>query len=237
MRYALVSPRHSSALDLEVVRRAQRGDPAAQGDLVRHYRLRVQGYVRSIIGSQPAVEDVSQMVFIKMFRALEGLREIESFEPWLFCLTRNGARDYLRRARLRATTPLSEHEWNALAAEGDHLGRSQLVRDVRVAIEALNPRDRELISMVIEGHCQQLIARRLSTTVGAIKSRLRRLRFALKDTLEQLWHDKPAQPSIAPVTAHRGEAVRPLEESSAKAPAPSVRRAPLSASRRLRPAA
>ena len=188
MRSALVQQRKPSTLNLELIMRAQGGDSIAQEELVRQYRLRVQGYVRSIIGPLPAVEDVSQLVFIKMFRALAGLRDLGSFEPWLFCLTRNGARDYLRRSRIRATTPLSDHEWNALADAGDDLGRSQLLRDVRSAIDLLNARDQELISMVIEGHCQQLIARRQSTTVGAIKARLRRLRMALKCTLEQLWN-------------------------------------------------
>lgn len=189
MPSALVQQRHPSTVNFELIVRAQRGDAQAQAELVGQYRLRVQGYVRSIIGPLPAVEDVSQMVFIKMFRALDGLRDLSSFEPWLFCLTRNGARDYLRRARIRATTPISEQEWNGLADSGDYLGRSQLLGDVRSAIELLNARDQELISMVIEGHCQQLIARRQGTTVGAIKARLRRLRSALKTSLERLWNE------------------------------------------------
>ncbi|HEU5081370.1 MAG TPA: RNA polymerase sigma factor [Opitutaceae bacterium] len=223
-------------MNLELVGLAQKGDERAQAELVRHYRLRVQGYVRSIIGPQPAVEDVSQMVFIKMFRALAGLREIESFEPWLFCLTRNGARDYLRRARLRATTPLSDQEWNALAAEGDQLGRSQLARDVRMAIDRLTARDQELISMVIEGHCQQLIARRQSTTVSAIKARLRRLRFALKSALEHLWNETTVESSGA-AKASMQRRVRPLGKRVTKSRKFSSNDAQLAGSAGLRPAA
>src|SRR5262245_30713028 len=69
---------------IEVVRRAEAEDPAAQSELVRRYTRRVSGFVRGIIRQPDAIEDVTQMVFIKMFRRLGRLRDPAVFESWLF---------------------------------------------------------------------------------------------------------------------------------------------------------
>ncbi|MBI4622479.1 MAG: hypothetical protein HY736_04555 [Verrucomicrobia bacterium] len=83
---------------LAIVLRAQSGDLNAQSELVRRYTARVSGFVRPIISQPSAVEDVAQMVFIKMVRRLGLLRDPMTFESWLFTLARNAALDYIRRA-------------------------------------------------------------------------------------------------------------------------------------------
>src|SRR4051812_2941951 len=73
----------------ELVLRARTDDSVAQTELVQRYTRRISGYVRLIIRQPDAVEDVVQLVFIKMFRRLGRLRDVASFESWLFRLTRN----------------------------------------------------------------------------------------------------------------------------------------------------
>ena len=53
-----------------VVVRAQRGEMAAQSELVRRYTVRISAFVRPILLQPSSVEDVVQMVFIKMVRRL-----------------------------------------------------------------------------------------------------------------------------------------------------------------------
>src|SRR5687767_7923400 len=96
------SPQHDEkAALIDVVRRAEADDPAAQADLMRRYTRRVAGFVRSIIRQPDAVEDVTQLVFIKMFRRLSRLRDPAVFESWLFTLARNTSLDFIRRRNCR----------------------------------------------------------------------------------------------------------------------------------------
>src|SRR3954468_19768427 len=99
-RAANPSNRNAAADELtQIVRAAEAGDAAAQTELVRLYTRRVTGFVRGIICQPDAIEDVTQMVFIKMFRRLSCLRDPAVFESWLFTLARNTSLDFLRRRR------------------------------------------------------------------------------------------------------------------------------------------
>ena len=58
----------------DLVRRAQKGDEAAQRELIVSYQHRVAGFVYAMTGRSDYVEDLSQQVFIKMIRALDRLQ-------------------------------------------------------------------------------------------------------------------------------------------------------------------
>src|SRR5260221_8521604 len=81
---------------IDLVCRANAGESSAQAELVRRYTRRVAGFVRAIIRQPDAIEDVTQMVFIKMFRRLGRLRDPAVFESWLFTLARNTGLDFIR---------------------------------------------------------------------------------------------------------------------------------------------
>src|ERR1700684_114413 len=83
------------------VRRAQRGDEIAMRELIVAYQHRVAGFTYAITGRSDSIEDIVQLVFVKMARALERLKAPEQFESWLFRLARNTCIDHLRRQKLR----------------------------------------------------------------------------------------------------------------------------------------
>src|ERR1035438_984788 len=85
----------------ERVRRAQRGDQPAMRELIVSYQRRVAGFVYPVTGRSDSVEDIAQVVFIKMARSVARLKAPEQFEPWLFRLARNTCIDHLRRQKLR----------------------------------------------------------------------------------------------------------------------------------------
>ena len=116
-RGAIASPPTPEAAELlALVQRAQAGDLAAQSDLVRSYDRRISGFVRSFIRQRDGIEDVVQMVFIKMVQRLTRLREPAVFESWLFTLARNTALDFLRRCRCRPVTVELDAGLSGLAA-------------------------------------------------------------------------------------------------------------------------
>ena len=55
---------------VELVRRAQKGEEAAQRELIISYQHRIAGFVYAITNRSDSVEDLAQQIFIKMARAL-----------------------------------------------------------------------------------------------------------------------------------------------------------------------
>jgi RNA polymerase sigma-70 factor (ECF subfamily) len=164
----------------DLVARAQAEDSAAQTELVRRYTRRISGYVRLIIRQPDAVEDVVQLVFIKMFRRLGRLRETSSFESWLFRLTRNTAVDFIRRRRCRPLTVAGEDELLALPDPSNASTTNEIMDALSVALSQVTEKDRELVNLFVQGNSYQSLARENGLSMGAVKARLHRMRPFLR---------------------------------------------------------
>jgi RNA polymerase sigma-70 factor (ECF subfamily) len=164
---------------LALVARAQAGDIDAQSALVRRYSRRVSGLVRRIVPLHHAVEDVVQVVFIKMVRRLGSLREPAVFEQWLFALARNAALDFIRRRRCQPTLVFDDLETVA-APDASALAVEEIMAALDRALKHLSPRDRKLVRLIVEGHSYRVAAEREGLSVGAVKVRLHRVRPLLR---------------------------------------------------------
>ena len=134
-----------------VVVRAQRGEMAAQSELVRRYTVRISAFVRPILLQPSSVEDVVQMVFIKMVRRLTILRDPAVFESWLFRLSRNTAVDFLRRRRCRPTMVSDDVEFERAPDTSSEQAVAEIMEALAIALTQLSPKDRNLVTMIVEG--------------------------------------------------------------------------------------
>lgn len=163
----------------DLVRRAQRGEEAAQRELVVSYQHRVAGFVYAMTGRSDYVEDLCQQVFIKAIRALDQLQAPAQFESWLFRMARNACIDQLRRQKLRRIfLPFGEEHENIPEPPG--AVRSEELDALRHALDQLRPDERALLALVQEGRSHAEISVILSTSVAAVKARLHRAREHLR---------------------------------------------------------
>ncbi len=153
---------------------------AAQSDLIRRYTVRLSGFVRPIILQPSAVEDVVQTVFIKMVRRLELLREVATFESWLFALARNTALDFIRRRKCRPVTVSETIEFHNAPDLSTAQPLTEIMEALEVALLRLSPKDRNLVTHIVEGNSYQIAAQREGLSVGAVKVRLNRVRPFLR---------------------------------------------------------
>lgn len=165
---------------IDLVLRAQRDDMAAQSELVRRYTVRISAFVRPILFQPSSVEDVVQMVFIKMVRRLTLLRDPAVFESWLFRLARNTAVDFLRRRRCRPTMVSDDIEFERAPDTSSERSVAEIMEALTMALTRLSPKDRNLVTMIVEGNSYQTVAAREGLTVGAVKVRLNRVRPFLR---------------------------------------------------------
>ena len=84
-------------MDVELVRRAQTGDAAAQNVLYESMYKRVYYLTLRLTGSAEDAEDAAQETFLAAFRALPGLENPNAFEGWLFQIAANKSRNLLKK--------------------------------------------------------------------------------------------------------------------------------------------
>src|SRR5580704_13910099 len=103
----------SKSLDLDttLVERCLAGDANAWEDLVRQHTRRVYGLCYRFTGKEAEAQDLTQDVFLRVFRALGSFRSTEgSFTTWLARLTRNLLIDHYRRTRNERVTDSIEEQ-------------------------------------------------------------------------------------------------------------------------------
>ncbi len=180
--------------DSTVVERCLRGDDAAWNELVRLHTRRVYGLCYRFTGRESEAQDLTQEVFLRVFRALESFRSTEgSFSTWLARLTRNLLIDHYRRTRNERVTdsiedqlPRIEEGFTATARPDAALAGREASELLQNALSKLSPDLRETIILRdLQDREYREIAQILSIPEGTVKSRLNRGRAELARLLKR----------------------------------------------------
>jgi RNA polymerase sigma-70 factor (ECF subfamily) len=180
--------------DIQLVERCMSGDEAAWEDLVRVHTRRVYSICYRFTGTDQEAQDLTQEVFLRLFRSLKSFRAGEgSFQVWLGRLTRNLLIDHYRRTKLERATDSIEEQLPMLEAKTTTTTRADGLLAGREASEllqaALQKLSPELRETVILRDLEELeyreIAKVLNVPEGTVKSRLNRGRAELARVLKQ----------------------------------------------------
>ncbi len=142
-RPALGTP--DGELPEEVRLRLPELDPAALGEFYEVWFDRIYGYVRRMIGEDHLAEDVTQDVFMHLYRSFAAYDPARALRPWVFTIATNKVRDFWRSRRFRDTlreSSYDEPEGEPWAESEErrpeqHLANSELGRMLEAAIERL----------------------------------------------------------------------------------------------------
>jgi len=180
--------------DTQIIERCLSGEEAAWEDLVKIHTRRVYAICYRFTGSDHQAQDLTQEVFLRVFRSLKSFRAAEgSFPVWLARLTRNLLIDHYRRAKYdRATSSIEEQlpmleETASLTArtEGLLAGR-EASEALQGALQKLSPELRETVILRdLEEMEYREIAQVLNVPEGTVKSRLNRGRAELARVLRR----------------------------------------------------
>ncbi len=186
--------------DVRLMLRVRDDDAAAFEELMRRYQNRIVSLLAHLTGKRDLAEDLTQDVFLRVYRARHRYVPGSKFSTWLFTIANNVAsnakRGLSRRKEVNIASdnpnqsgPANFLEANALAASGllptRQLDRSELQQVVQLAIESLNERQRMAVLLAkFEQLSYAEIGEIMDMTPQAIKSLLSRARENLRDVLE-----------------------------------------------------
>jgi RNA polymerase sigma-70 factor, ECF subfamily len=174
--------------DFALIRSFNDGNEAAFRTLINRHKEKVRNLVFLTLGSADMVDDISQEVYIIVYRKLKSFRFESQFTTWLYSVTINKCRDHLRKVKIRQLfTSISHDERNDIPDNSEVKGDFDIQEIVRQAVAKLPEKFRVAIIMRdFEGLSYQEIAEMLNSEVGTIKSRVFRGREALKKMLEPM---------------------------------------------------
>ena len=195
VRGAALQTRIRLDVDAQLVSRCLAGEESAWEDLVKVHTRRVYGVCYRFTGSDAEAQDLTQEVFLRVFKALKSFRSGEgSFVVWLTRLTRNLLIDHYRRTKLeRATDSIEDQlpmleERTAMSARTDGMVVGREASEVlQKALQKLSPDLRETVILRdLEELEYREIAEVLGVPEGTVKSRLNRGRAELARILRRL---------------------------------------------------
>ncbi len=159
------------------------GDRDAMQKIYEHCSDRVYALMVRIVGRQDA-DDLTQQVFLQMFRKLDQFGGGSKLETWLYRLATNEALQHLRQKKRHAAQPLVAEP---SASDPNRLMESEKVQMLELALSRIDPELRAIISLKEEqGLSYRGIAESIGIPEGTVGSRLNRARKQLRDELEKL---------------------------------------------------
>jgi RNA polymerase sigma-70 factor (ECF subfamily) len=185
------------AIDLELVKQAQKGDIKAFELLVQRYQQKVGGVISKLIKDYHEIQDVTQDVFIKVYKALPKFRGDAAFYTWIYRIAINTAKNYLvakgRRIQNSDIEPVDAENYSGgfenqnFDTPDAEYERQEIEKVVYQAIEDL-PEDlkQAIILREIDGLSYEEIAEKMECPIGTVRSRIFRARDAVDNALKPL---------------------------------------------------
>lgn len=175
----------------------QAGDAHAFRQLVERHTERVRNLIHSIFRYPDLVDDLTQEVFIKVYRALPAFRFDAAFTTWVYRITVNLCRDEMRKRKVRSILTFQPLDMDVADSAGDghdtalHVVEEPAEQDLSALIHhALNRLpDKFRVPVVlkdIEGMSYEEMADVMQCELGTVKSRLSRGRSMLRTHLQPL---------------------------------------------------
>ena len=183
--------------EASLVQRCAAGDERACTDLVAEHQRMVVQLAVNLLGDREEALDLSQEVFLRVFRTIHRFRGQSSLRTWIYRIAVNQARNrhrFWRRRHRGDQVSLDAH----MAAHGEFLSggeagpdrvlaQKELAARLQRALDGL-PFDQRtaIVLREIDGLSYEEIAYSLGVAVGTVKSRLTRARQALRLELREV---------------------------------------------------
>lgn len=189
--------KYADDVDLQLMARVKAGDDAAFNQLMLRNEKTVYHLVLRYTGSRETAVDLTQDIFLRIYRAAGRYEPKAKFFTFLYTVTLNVCRNHAAKAKRRPTVSLdatregqegdvlpSRELVDPFGSAEDHVSRLELSAEVRKAVDSLPQEQREAVVLQrFEGLSYEEIAQVQNLSVSAVKSKIHRAKLNLKDRL------------------------------------------------------
>ena len=170
--------------EMDLVKRARRGNLAAYDELVRRYQERIYATVYHMTANHEDANDLAQEAFIKAFQALRSFKGGSSFYTWVYRIAVNKTINFLKQRKNRAHMSLddldfhAEHDPDLVALISDKNPRrevalAELQEKLNAAMQKLSEHHRLVVTLHdVQGLSHEEIGKIMECNIGTVRSRL-----------------------------------------------------------------
>lgn len=183
--------------EFELIREFKRGNIQAFESLILDYEKSVYGICYRMLRDQEEAYDLAQEVFIKAYKGLGTFQFQSKFSTWIYRIATNACLDHIKKKRVDVAFSLNqsigedeftpEMEDEKAPEPQAELDRKEVREQIHDAIGQLNEKYRTVIVLrELEGLSYEEIADLTDSSLGAVKTRIRRGRERLREILEEM---------------------------------------------------
>jgi RNA polymerase sigma-70 factor (ECF subfamily) len=186
--------------DFKLIEAFRNGDEKAFEEIVRRYHRQVANIIYLTLGNRDEVDDLSQEVFVRVFRSLDRFAYDSSLYSWIYRIAVNLCIDEIRKKRIRKLIPLEfltesklegEKKSKAVATASDDVLQQEKQQVIKGALARLSPIHRTVILLrEYEDLSYAEISKTLRISQQAVKSRIFRAREELRELLKDYFQER-----------------------------------------------
>jgi RNA polymerase sigma-70 factor (ECF subfamily) len=178
--------------DVELVKRAQRGEPEAFADLFHAHKARIYSICLRMTNNTAQAEDLTQDAFLQVFRKLSTFKGNSALSTWLYRIAVNTVLMHFRKKALKQVSldepsshdaTMVKREYGSrdcrLSGAVDRITLARAIKDLPTGYRTI------FLLHEVEGYEHQEIAKILDCSVGNSKSQLHKAKLRIREFLAQ----------------------------------------------------
>ncbi len=159
--------------------------------LVDGIKVELFNFALRLTGSREEAEDLLQESYFKAYKYFHQLRDQNKFKEWLFQITANQFKNFLRKKKKENTFYQDDSEYQFVEPEKTYRNPDEMYLQsdrsalVQKALRMVSPKMRNVLVMFeLEGYSIEEVASSLNISRGTVKSRLHYARKKLREIIE-----------------------------------------------------
>ncbi len=163
------------------------GDEKSLEFLIAKYLKPIYGFIYKNVGDSAQAEDITQEVFLRVWKNLKKFDQNKNFKPWLFQIAKNASIDFLRKKKTVSFSRFENEKGqnvfieNIVAKPANLIGKLSDKKVLSTAMQGLDQKEQKIIKMRHDdGLSFKEIADILKKPLNTIKSRHRRILLRLR---------------------------------------------------------
>jgi len=166
-----------------IVHRCRDGERTAFEELFEMYQPRLKYYVRRLNSDGASIDDILQDIWLTVFKKINKLKDVRSFNVWLYRIARNKVYDGFRRKDRFIRLP--EEDELPVSGRDEPVLDTNDVEKLHTALNKLKPYHREVLTLsFIEQMPYQSIADVVGCSIGTVRSRIFYAKQSLRKEME-----------------------------------------------------